>query len=129
MIENFLQDFAIYSSNIIIAVIGQFTLQEQKFLNRTKDILNCANDILKEEKLFIIHNLMFLESKKQVENYIKDTFESSLFFKLEKTRIINFITNENEKDEKMDYLFVEEIDDNEKKKKLYYSFNYDKRRN
>ena len=122
MTENFLQTFAIYSSNIVIAVISQFTLQEQKFLNRIKSILNRNREIYKNKDLFIIHNLMFLESKKQVENYIKDTIESSIFFKLEKTKIINFINikNENEKDGKMDYLFIEEIDDDEKKKIILF---------
>ena len=36
MTENFLQDFAIDSSHIVIAVVGQLTFQEQKFLNNTK---------------------------------------------------------------------------------------------
>ena len=117
MTENFLQDFAIYSSHIVIAVVGQLTFQDQKFLNRMKDI--CKN-----KKLLIIHNLFF-ESKEQVENYIKNTIRASLFFKLEKQSMINFgkrekdknknKEEEEEKDKKMDYLFIEEIDDYRKK--------------
>ena len=109
MTEYFLQNFAMESSHIVIAVIGQFTLQEQKFLNRIKVIY-------KEEKLFIIHNLMFFESKEQVEDYIKDTIESSLFFKLEKQSIINFGKKEkkDEKDDENRYIYIEEIDDEKK---------------
>jgi len=109
MTEYFLQNFAMESSHIVIAVIGQFTLQEQKFLNRIK-VIN------KEEKLFIIHNLMFFESKEQVEDYIKDTIESSLFFKLEKQSIINFGKKEkkDEKDDENRYIYIEEIDDEKK---------------
>ena len=82
MTENFLQDFAVESSHIVIAVVGQLTFQEQKFLNRIKEIC-------KRKNLFIVHNLMFLEKKDQVETYIKDTIEASLFFKLEKQTMIN----------------------------------------
>ena len=108
MTEYFLQNFAMESSHIVIAVIGQFTLQEQKFLNRIK-VIN------KEEKLFIIHNLMFLESREQVEDYIKDTIEASLFFKLEKQSMINFGKREKDKkDDEIRYFYVEEIDDEKK---------------
>ena len=113
MTENFLQAFALDSSHIVIAVVGQLTFQDQKFLNRTKEIS-------KQKKLFIVHNLMFLESKEQVENYIKDTIKASLFFKLEEQPMIKFgQNNKNEKDNKKDdkndkdhrYIYVEEIGD------------------
>ena len=41
MTENFLQSFALESSHIVIAVVGQLTFQDQKFLNRIKEI--CKN--------------------------------------------------------------------------------------
>ena len=112
MTENFLQSFALESSHIVIAVVGQLTFQDQKFLNRIKEFS-------KRKDLFIVHNLMFLESKDQVENYIKDTIEASLFFKLEKQTMINLGNkkNENEKDDELRYIYVEEIGDDEKKKK------------
>ena len=109
MTENFLQDFAIEISHIVIAVVGQLTFQEQKFLNRIKEFS-------KRKNLYIIHNLMFLESKEQVEDYIKDTIEASLFFKLEKQSIINFGKKEkkDEKDDENRYIYIEEIDDEKK---------------
>ena len=113
MTENFLQSFALESSHIVIAVVGQLTFQDQKFLNRIKEFS-------KRKDLFIVHNLMFLEKKDQVENYIKDTIEASLFFKLEKQTMINLGNkkNENEKDDELRYFYVEEIGDDEKKKKI-----------
>ena len=113
MTENFLQDFAIDSSHIVIAVVGQLTFQEQKFLNRIKEFS-------KRKNLLIIHNLMFLEKKDQVETYIKDTIEASLFFKLEKQTMINLGNkkNENEKDDELRYFYVEKIGEKKKKKKI-----------
>ena len=109
MTENFLQSFALESSHIVIAVVGQLTFQDQKFLNRIKEIS-------KRKNLFIVHNLMFLEKKDQVETYIKDTIEASLFFKLEKQIMINLGNKEKEKDNELRYIYVEEIGDDEKKK-------------
>ena len=108
MTENFLQAFALDSSHIVIAVVGQLTFQDQKFLNRIKEFS-------KRKNLFIVHNLMFLEKKDQVETYIKDIIEASLFFKLEKQTIINL--GNKEKDDELKYFYVEEIGDDEKKKK------------
>ena len=113
MTENFLQDFVIDSSNIVIAVVGQLTFQEQKFLNRIKEFS-------KRKNFFIIHNLMFLKSKEQVENYIKDTIETSLFFKLEKQIMLNLGNKEKEKDDELRYIYVEEIGDDEKKKIILF---------
>ena len=110
MTENFLQAFALDSSHIVIAVVGQLTFQDQKFLNRIKEFS-------KRKNLFIVHNLMFLESKDQVEEYIKDTIEASLFFKLEKQTMINLGNKEKEKGDELKYFYVEEIGDDEKKKK------------
>ena len=103
MTENFLQGFALDSSHIVIAVVGQLTFQDQKFLNRIKDV--CKN-----KNLFIVHNLMFLEKKEEVENHIKDVIESSLFFNLEKQNMIVFTNSANKEEKK-------EKEENEKKEK------------
>ena len=110
MTENFLQSFALDSSHIVIAVVGQLTFQDQKFLNRIKEFS-------KRKDLFIVHNLMFLEKKEQVKTYIKDTIEASLFFKLEKQTMINLGNKDKEKDDELRYFYVEELGDEEKKKK------------
>ncbi len=84
MTEDFIQDFAIDYADIIIAVVGQLTFQEQKFFYRIKN--KCEN-----KKLFIIHNLMYLEKKEEVENYMKNVIEESLFFNIEKRKMIRIM--------------------------------------
>jgi hypothetical protein len=116
MTENFLQSFALNSSHIVIAVVGQLTFQDQKFLNRIKDV--CKN-----KNLFIIHNLMFLEKRQDVEEHMKDVIESSLFFNLVKQKMIHFGSgnkNEEEKKENDDtvkYIYVESSESSSPHKK------------
>ena len=66
-IESFLQNFVIEHSDIIIAVVGEMTDSEQEMLNKIK---KCA-----KKRLCIVHNLMKLETKEQVENYINNTLK------------------------------------------------------
>ncbi len=103
MTENFLQGFALDSAQVVIAVVGQLTFQDQKFLNRIKDV--CKN-----KNLFIVHNLMFLEKIEDVKNHIKDVILSSLFFNLVNHDMIVF--SKSGKTEKKN-----ENDENEQKKK------------
>ena len=84
MTENFLQSFALDSAHIVIAVVGQLTFQDQKFLNRIKEST-------KNKNLFIVHNLMFLEKKEQVEDHMKDVIQSSLFFNLVERKMISLV--------------------------------------
>ena len=113
MTENFLQSFALDSAHIVIAVVGQLTFQDQKFLNRIKEST-------KNKNLFIVHNLMFLEKKEQVEEHMKDVIQSSLFFNLVERKMISLVkgTKEEEKKEnnENDIYFVETIEDATKNK-------------
>ena len=97
--EYFLQNFIMDSSDIIIAVVGLLTFQEQKFLNKIK------SQILKlkyGKTLFVIHNLMTLTTVDQVKNYINNTLMNSATFDLEKTtKITTKISN----GEKVEYFF------------------------
>ena len=84
--EYFLQDFILNNSDILLAVVGLLTFQEQKFLNKIK------SDISKlklKKTLFIIHNLMTLTTIEQVENYINNILLNSATFDLEKTTLIS----------------------------------------
>ena len=84
--EYFLQDFILNNSDILLAVVGLLTFQEQKFLNKIK------SDISKlklKKTLFIIHNLMTLTTIEQVENYINNILLNSATFELEKTTLIS----------------------------------------
>jgi len=113
MTENFLQSFALDSAHIVIAVVGQLTFQDQKFLNRIKEST-------KNKNLFIVHNLMFLEKKEQVEEHMKDVIQSSLFFNLVERKMISLVkgTKEEEKKEnnENDIYFVETIENATKNK-------------
>ena len=70
--EFFLQKYILETSNIVIAVIGQLTRQNEKFINKIK--LFCDRKLL-----FIIHNLKNLTTIKDCENHIQDK-KKNLFF-------------------------------------------------
>ena len=105
MTEYFLQKFVISQANILICVVGQLTYSEQKFLNKIKK--ECG-----DKRLFIIHNLQNLITKQQVEDYIKDTLECSLTFKLKEFKMVSFENKtEDEKKNNNDTYYTEIFSD------------------
>ena len=96
--EYFLQNFIMDSSDIIIAVVGLLTFQEQKFLNKIKSQIS---KLKYRKTLFVVHNLMTLTTVEQVQKYINNTLMNSATFELEKTKKI---TTKLEK-EKVEYFF------------------------
>ena len=66
-VELFIQDFIIEKSDILIIIVGQLTLTEQKLINR---IINDTN----KEKIFVIHNLKNFYTKEQINNYIEKKY-------------------------------------------------------
>ena len=98
--EYFLQNFILNNSDILLAVVGLLTFQEQKFLNKLK------SDISKlkfNKTLIIIHNLMSLTTIEQVENYINNTLLNSATFELEKTFLIS--TNLSKGEKEVEYFY------------------------
>ena len=85
----FIEDFIINKSDILIIVINQLTIKEQKFLNCLKMKKNF-------DKMFIIHNLQFFGNKEIIEDYIENTIKKSMFSNLEKSYITNMESNLNE---------------------------------
>ena len=86
--ENILSDFIILKSNCLIVVIEQLSFIEQKMLKELiQNIENNNQKFHNLKKLLIIHNLMNLNTKKDVEFYIKNFLEKSLTFKLKKRPI------------------------------------------
>jgi len=71
-IENFLQNFVIYKSNILILVVGKITLQEQKLLEIVK---NEVRELEKKRQIYVIHNLKEFTEEEQVNNYIENTLK------------------------------------------------------
>ena len=92
MTELFLQNFIIYNSDILIAVVGILTYAEQKLLNRIKTELQRNKE---NKTLYIIHNLMTYTSIEQVEQYINNYLLKSATFDLEKRTEISTKININ----------------------------------
>ena len=68
--EKFLEEFTIHTSDVLILVVGNITLNEQKILTRIK------NSLQKEKKnIYVIHNLQNYQRKEQVEDYIENTLK------------------------------------------------------
>ena len=67
--ERFLEEFIIQNSDILLLVVGNITLNEQKILTRIK------NSLKNQKYLYVIHNLLNYQSKDQVEDYIKNTLK------------------------------------------------------
>ena len=84
--EEFLQNYIIKNSDILLLVFGKLTFEEQKLLEKVKrDMKNSK----RKESLLVIHNLKEFERIKQVEDYIVETLLKSSTFKLKKSTKIN----------------------------------------
>ena len=76
--EYFLQKFIIWKSDILILVVGNISLTEQKLLSRVK------KEVAKLEKtkqIYVIHNLKDYSTEEQVNNYIENVLKK--LFKIE----------------------------------------------
>ena len=84
--QNFLQEFIYNYSDILIIIVGQLTNDEQKLINRIKLIYG------NKKTIFIIHNLMFIETIKNVETIIENIIKKSITFnKLKEVKMINVV--------------------------------------
>ena len=93
----FMRNFLINNSRIIIVIVNQLSLTEQLFLYDLKTEK-------KYEELFIIHNLFIFKTKNEIENYINNTLITSIYFDVTKGYYETL-----EKDEKFKpYYFKEE---------------------
>ena len=70
--EYFLQRFIIYKSNILILVVGNISLTEQKLLSRVK---NEVRKLEKAKQIYVIHNLKDYTTEEQVNDYIENTLK------------------------------------------------------
>ena len=107
--EKFLRDFIINNSNIIILVVNQLTLSEQKSLYQLKTEKNF-------EEIFILHNLCNFYEREQIEDYVEKTIINSMYFNLRK----NYFEPKDKNEDTIDlpYYFVEEQKENNKTKFL-----------
>ncbi len=63
-----------FSSNILIIVVGQLTYSDQKLNNRIK------GEVQKQRYIYIIHNYMFLEKIEDVKDCFKNNVLNSITF-------------------------------------------------
>ena len=107
--EKFLRDFIINNSNIIILVVNQLTLSEQKSLYQLKTEKNF-------DEIFILHNLCNFYERAQIEDYVEKTIINSMYFNLRK----NYFEPKDKNEDTIDlpYYFIEEQKENNKTKFL-----------
>ena len=87
ILEVFIQKYVLEYSDIIIAVVGQLTYSEQQLLLRIKR----ENT---KKTIFIVHNLLNLETKQQVTDYIENVLKKSLTFKIDERTMTSLDENE-----------------------------------
>jgi len=121
MTEIFLQNFIIQESDLLLVVVGKLTYSEQLLINKIKEESKRQD----KETILIIHNLQEFRTKKQVEDYIRDTLEKCSTFNLIKRNDINIIGNEERKNNKINNeetndIFFTEIEFYKNKKLTIY---------
>ncbi len=102
-IEEFIVDFVLEKSNIILIVVGQMTINEQLFINKLKKNFDDNKIII------VIHNLNNFTKKSQVENYINDVLKKSIYFNLEECEYYDLNYEEFKKDFNKTF-FIEKIE-------------------
>ena len=74
--ELYIQQFILWKSNIIILLVGNITLSEQKLYARVKnEILAIQENQKRNKKFFIVHNLQNYYHKDDVNDYIENTLK------------------------------------------------------
>ena len=80
--ENFIQSLILYLSDMFVIVVGKLTFNEQKLINRIKHDIEAMKDEEVKRQIFVIHNLLNFQTKKQVEDHIKNTLLNVISFNL-----------------------------------------------
>ena len=119
--EYFLQKFIIWKSDILILVVGNITLTEQKLLQRvTKTVETLGN----QKEIYVVHNIKEYSTKEQVNDYIENTLKKLYKIEIEENNIYNITRDNNyneeyfnkyfrEKDKNVNHLiFINEYDNN-----------------
>ena len=104
--ENFIQNLIIHESDMILIVVGKLTFNEQRLINKIKKEieLGIKDNKGKNKPLYIIHNLMNFQTRKQVEEHINDIILKSASFNIKEIKDIKIEENECNKEEKRVYL-------------------------
>ena len=84
--EKFVEEFIINTSDIMILVVGNITLCEQKILTRIKNSLKNKKN---KKYLYVLHNLQNYRNKNQVEDYIENTLKKLYGIQIEENNFQN----------------------------------------
>jgi hypothetical protein len=79
--EFFLQKFILWKSDIVILVIGNISLTEQKLLYTVKQEVK---NLDKNKQIFVINNLKEYTTEEQVNDYIENTLKKYVKLKFKK---------------------------------------------
>ena len=102
--EYFLQKFIIWKSDILILVVGNITLTEQKLLLRvTKAVEYLGN----QKEVYVVHNLKEFSTKEQVNDYIENTLKKLYKIEIEENNIQNITRDNNYNEEYFNQYFRE----------------------
>ena len=113
ILEAFIQNYVLQHSDIIIAVVGQLTYSEQQLLLRIKR----ENT---KKTIFIVHNLLNLETKQQVTDYIENVLKKSLTFKIDERTMTSLDENKKVDSTVLNQTYYhEQYTDNNDNTKLY----------
>ncbi len=105
--DYFLQKFIMNSADILLYIVNQLNLNDHKFLNR-------IIEEKKNKKIFIIHNLKTLKTKKEVQDYIDEILLKLITSKLQKA-IYKKIHDENKKNnvEENEFFYKQVFENND----------------
>ena len=97
--EFFLQKFIIWKSDILILVVGNISLTEQKLLSRVKAEVESMD---KNKQIYVIHNL-----KEQVNDYIENTLKKLYKIEIEEILRQELLKDKENKNNCFNKYFVE----------------------
>ena len=123
--EFFIQKFIIWKSDILILVVGNISLTEQKLLYTVKKEVKDLNKNHNQNKyIFVIHNLKEYNTEKDAFDYIENTLKKLCKVELVETNQLSILNDNNlkdgnyftkyymEKDENVaHFIFINESDD------------------
>ena len=113
--ETYIQKFIIENSHILILVVGDINLNEQKLLQNIK---NTIND---NQQLYVIHNLIDSHTKEQVSGYIEEKLKKLFGIELEERTFQDNNNNNNNNNSKEKY-YQKYYIEKQKQKVIHFIF-------
>ena len=102
--EYFIQRFIIWKSDILILVVGNITLSEQKLLSRVKTEIS---KLKSDKQIYVIHNLKDHTTDEQVNDYIENTLKKLYKIEINENIYQNIGENKEDNNKYFDKYFAE----------------------